>query len=72
MVNVEYATPRTEQIGKVAAIVETQSSKDKPSAIIVEIILEVSVDKILAFTPLPKPSAKTITEEFSPCSTKST
>ena len=57
---VEYATPLTEQIGKVAAMVSTQSSIVKPSAIIVEMILDVSVDKILAFTPLPKPSASTI------------
>jgi hypothetical protein len=58
---VEYATPLTEHIGKVAAIVETQSSILRPSAIIVEMILEVSVERILAFTPLPRPSANTIT-----------
>lgn len=72
IVKVEYATPLTEQIGKVAAMVSTQSSIVKPSAIIVEMILDVSVDKILAFTPLPKPSASTITVEFSSCSTTST
>ena len=72
MVNVEYATPRTEHTGNVAAMVETQSSTESPSAIIVEMILAVSVDKMLAFTPLPSPSASTTTEEFSPSSTTST
>ena len=32
----------------------------RPAAIIVEIIFDVRVDKILAFTPLPSPSARTI------------
>ena len=68
----EYATPRTEQTGSVAAIVATQSSRLSPSAIIVEMILLVSVERMLAFTPLPSPSASTITVEFSPCSTTST
>ena len=58
--------------GNVAAIVETQSSSFNPSAIIVEIIFDVSVDKILALTPLPRPSAKTITWELSPWFTIST
>ena len=60
------ATCRTEQIGRVAAMVSTQSSSESPSAIIVEIIFEVRVERILAFTPLPRPSARTITVEFSP------
>ena len=72
MVKVEYATPRTEQIGKVAAIVETQSSRESPAAIIVEMIFDVSVDKILAFTPLPKPSANTTIVEPSSLLTMST
>ena len=72
IVNVEYATPLTEQIGRVLAIVSTQSVMDRPSDIIVEIILPVSVDRILALTPLPSPSANTITVESSPDSTTST
>ena len=72
MVKVEYATPRTEHIGSVAAIVSTQSSMESPSAIMVEIIFEVSVERMLAFTPLPSPSASTITDERSPSSTTST
>ena len=72
MVKVEYATPLTEHIGRVAAIVDTHSSREIPSAIIVEIIFDVRVDKILAFTPLPRPSASTITVESSPCGTTST
>ena len=72
IVNVEYATPLTEQTGNVAAIVETHSSIGRPSAIIVDIILDVSVERILAFTPLPRPSARTITVEFSFSSTIST
>ena len=72
MVKVEYATPRTEHIGRVAAMVETQSSSFISSDIMVEIILEVRVERMLAFTPLPRPSASTTTVEFSPCSTMST
>ena len=72
IVNVEYATPRTEQMGRVAAIVDTHSSIERLFAIIVDIIFDVNVDKILALTPLPSPSAKTITVEFSFCSTIST
>ena len=34
IVKVEYATPRTEQTGSVAAMVETQSSMFIPAAII--------------------------------------
>ena len=71
IVKVEYATPRTEQTGSVAAMVETHSSKGKSAAIMVEMILEVSVDRILAFTPLPIPSASTITVESPLCSTMS-
>ena len=72
MVNVEYATPRTEHTGSVAAMVETHSSMGRPSAIMVEMILAVRVERMLAFTPLPRPSARTITVEFSSCSTTST
>ena len=72
IVNVEYATPRTEQTGSVAAIVDTHSSRGSPAAIIVEIILDVSVERMLALTPLPSPSARTITVESSFCSTIST
>ena len=38
----------------------------------VEIILDVNVESILAFTPLPRPSARTTTVLFSLCSTIST
>ena len=72
MVNVEYATPRTEHTGSVAAMVPTQSSSESPSAIIVEMMVEVSVDRIDAFTPLPSPSASTTITELSFCSTMST
>ena len=72
MLKVEYATPRTLQIGRVCAMVSTQSSSVSPSAIMVEMILEVSVERMLAFTPLPNPSASTMTVELSPCSTTST
>ena len=47
-------------------------SSGRPSAIMVEMILEVSVDKMLAFTPLPSPSDRTMTVESSPVSTIST
>ena len=72
IVNVEYATPLTEQIGRVAAMVETHSSRQMPSAIIVEMIFDVSVERMLALTPLPSPSARTIMVESSLCSTMST
>ena len=52
-------------MGKVAAIVATQSSTGRSLAIIVEMILEVSVARILALTPLPRPSARTTTVELS-------
>ena len=38
MVNVEYATPRWEQTGRVAAIVSTHSSMGSPADIIVDMI----------------------------------
>ena len=72
MVKVEYATPRTEQTGSVAAMVDTHSSSGRPSASMVEIILEVRVERIDAFTPLPRPSESTMTIEFSSGSTMST
>ena len=72
MVKVEYATPRTEHIGRVAAMVATHSSSGRPSAIIVDIIFEVRVERMLALTPLPSPSASTMTVEFSSCSIMST
>ncbi len=48
-------------MGKVAAMVSTHDSRLMPLATMVEMIVEVSVDKMLAFTPLPRPSAKTTT-----------
>ena len=72
MVNVEYATPRTAQMGSVDAMVSTQSSTCSPSAIMVEMIFAVSVERMFALTPLPMPSASTTTVEFSPCGTMST
>jgi type III pantothenate kinase len=68
-IEVEYATPLTEQTGSVAAIVSTHSSRERPSASIVEMIFEVSVERILALTPLPKPSESTTTVELSSGST---
>ena len=61
MVNVEYATPRTLHTGRVAAMVSTASTSFMPAAIMVEIILLVSVESMLALTPLPRPSASTST-----------
>ena len=52
-------------MGSVAAMVSTQSSSDRPSAIIVEMIFDVRVDKMLALTPLPRPSASTTTASSS-------
>ena len=63
MVKVEYATPRTAHTGRVAAMVATQSSIFIFSAIMVEMILAVRVERMLAFTPLPRPSASTMTVE---------
>ena len=40
-------------------MVSTQSSMDMPLAIIVPMILEVRVERMLALTPLPRPSAST-------------
>ncbi|MPN42359.1 hypothetical protein SDC9_189916 [bioreactor metagenome] len=56
MVNVEYATCLTLHMGRVCVIVSTASSMEAPSLSIVPIILDVSVARMLAFTPLPKPS----------------
>ena len=63
---------RTEQMGSVAAMALTHSSNGRPSAIMVEMMREVRMERILAFTPLPRPSASTSTEESSPCPTAST
>jgi hypothetical protein len=65
MVNVEYAMPRVWQTGSVAAMVSTQSSRRSPAASMVESSLEVSVERMFAFTPLPSPSARTMIVEFS-------
>ena len=59
MVKVEYATLRTLQTGSVFTMVSTHSSMGMPFSIMVERILLVSVERILAFTPLPRPSART-------------
>ena len=56
---VEYATPRCLQTGREPAIVSMHSSSGTFAAAIVHKILLVSVDKMLAFTPLPMPSAST-------------
>lgn len=72
IVKVEYAICLTAHTGSVAAIVDTQSSIVRAFAIIVEIILEVRVDNMFAFTPLPSPSASTDTVAPSPCSAIST
>ena len=60
IVKVEYATPRKEHTGRVAAMVDTHSSIGRPAAIIVDMIFDVSVESMLAFTPEPRPSASTI------------
>ena len=44
-------------------MVATQSSIFIFSAIMVEMILAVRVERMLAFTPLPRPSANTMTVE---------
>ena len=67
-----YGRGASDMKGSVAAMVATHSSTGSPSAIIVEMMRDVRVDRILAFTPLPSPSASTITVEFSSCSTMST
>ena len=61
-----------ESTGRVAAMVSTHSSMERPAASMVEMILLVRVDRMLAFTPLPRPSASTMTVEPSSCSTTST
>ena len=58
ILKVEYATCRSWQIGSVSTIVSTHSSNAAPFKNMVPSILEVSVDKILALTPLPMPSAR--------------
>ena len=60
------------QLAKKALLRDVDSSNESPSASIVEVILEVSVESILALTPLPNPSDKTITVESSLGSTTST
>ena len=59
MVKVEYATPRSEQTGRVLAMVSTASSSVAPEDSMVAMILLVRVDKMFALTPLPSPSAST-------------
>ena len=46
-------------MGRVSIMVLTHSSMDICAAIMVEMMVDVKVDKMLAFTPLPSPSAKT-------------
>ena len=53
-------------------MVWTQSARVRPFDIMVQMILAVRVDRMLAFTPLPSPSARTTTREPSSCSTIST
>ena len=66
-VKVEYASWRTLQVGKVETMVDMHSSMGMELAIMVERIFDVSVERIHAFTPLPRPSASTtIVESFSP------
>ena len=51
-------------------MVSTVSSIEAPRLIIVEMIFEVSVERILAFTPLPRPSESTssmLSGEFITC-----
>lgn len=62
IVKVEYASCLTLHIGKVDTIVDIHSSIDIELAIIVDKILDVNVESIEAFTPLPGPSAKTTME----------
>ncbi len=60
IVNVEYAMFRTLHIGKVLVMVSIVSLRSAPCCSMVIMILLVKVAKILAFTPLPNPSAKTM------------
>ena len=57
--NVEYATPRTLHTGRVWIMVSMQSSMGMLLETIVQRIFEESVERMLAFTPLPSPSAST-------------
>ena len=50
---------RTLHSGSVRTTVFTQSSTDMPPTLMVDRICAVSVAKMLAFTPLPRPSAST-------------
>ena len=62
--------PRTLQTGSVCAMVSTVSSMEAPRLIIVDIIFEVSVERMLALTPLPSPSESTsnmLSGEFITC-----
>ena len=59
-------------MGSVAAMALTHSSSGSPSAIMVEMMREVRMERILALTPLPSPSASTSTCESSPCPAVST
>ena len=57
--NVEYASPRTLHTGRVWIIVSMQSIRSMSLEIIRQRIFEVRVERMLAFTPLPSPSART-------------
>ena len=48
---------------------ESAPAIERPAAIMVEMIFEVRVERMLALTPLPSPSASTMTDEFSSLST---
>ena len=65
IVKVEKAVFRSEHIGSVSAMVSTASRISSPAASMVDIIVDVSVESILALTPLPSPSARTTMVEFS-------
>ena len=65
IVKVEKAVLRSEHMGSVSAIVSTASRISSPAASIVDIIVDVSVDSMLALTPLPRPSARTTIVESS-------
>ena len=52
--------PRWAHTGRVMAMVSTQSSTVISPASMVERILAVRVERMLAFTPLPRPSASTM------------
>ena len=56
---VEYASFRTLHTGSVFAMVSTTSAMLAPSFSIVDTMVLVSVERILALTPLPRPSAST-------------